>query len=170
LEPVGEQVEQAAAGTSKSAISRHFVKATETALAELLARGPDDLDLVASMLPARSPRQGARGIHPGAAASLREGLSETLTVLRSGVPPTVTRTLRSTDSIESMISIACPSPPAQRQALAGRNMALRWCAAGMTEASRQFRRVNGTCTSPSAAPSRSTSPPKQAARYVRMNQ
>jgi hypothetical protein len=50
LEPVGEQVERAAAGTSKSAISRHFVKATETALAELLARGLDDLDLVASML------------------------------------------------------------------------------------------------------------------------
>jgi hypothetical protein len=44
--------------------------------------------------------------HPGAAASLRESLSETLTVLRLGVPPTLARTLRSTDSIESVISIA----------------------------------------------------------------
>jgi putative transposase len=35
--------------------------------------------------------------HPGAAASLREGLAETLTVLRLGVPPTLARTLRSTD-------------------------------------------------------------------------
>jgi putative transposase len=35
--------------------------------------------------------------HPGAAASLREGLTETLTVLRLGVPPTLARTLRSTD-------------------------------------------------------------------------
>jgi hypothetical protein len=43
--------------------------------------------------------------HPGAAASLREGLDETLTVLRLGVPPTLARTLRSTNSIESMISI-----------------------------------------------------------------
>jgi transposase-like protein len=43
--------------------------------------------------------------HPGAAASLREGLAETLTVLRLGVPPTLARTLRSTNSIESMISI-----------------------------------------------------------------
>jgi hypothetical protein len=35
--------------------------------------------------------------HPGAAASLREGLAETLTVLRLGVSPTLARTLRSTD-------------------------------------------------------------------------
>ena len=37
--------------------------------------------------------------HPGAAASLREGMSETLTVLRLGIPPTLARTLRSTDEI-----------------------------------------------------------------------
>ena len=37
--------------------------------------------------------------HPGAAASLREGLAETLTVLRLGIPPTLARTLRSTNSI-----------------------------------------------------------------------
>jgi putative transposase len=43
--------------------------------------------------------------HPGAAGSLREGLAETLTVSRLGVPPTLTRTLRSTNAIESMISI-----------------------------------------------------------------
>ena len=36
LEPVGAQVEQAASGTSKSAVSRWFVAATEHALAELL--------------------------------------------------------------------------------------------------------------------------------------
>jgi transposase-like protein len=44
--------------------------------------------------------------HPRAAASLREGLNETLTVLRLGVPPTLARTVRSTNAIESMIS-AC---------------------------------------------------------------
>ncbi|GIH97747.1 hypothetical protein Psi01_83770 [Planobispora siamensis] len=37
--------------------------------------------------------------YPGAAASLREGLEETLTVLRLGVPPTLARTLRSTNPI-----------------------------------------------------------------------
>ena len=50
LEPVGEQVEQAATGTSKSAISRRFVRATETALGELLAKPLDQLDLVALMI------------------------------------------------------------------------------------------------------------------------
>jgi putative transposase len=44
--------------------------------------------------------------HPGAAASLREGLEETLTVLRLGLSPTLARTFRSTNAIESMISIA----------------------------------------------------------------
>src|SRR5258708_4017102 len=43
--------------------------------------------------------------HPGAAASLREGMAETLTILRLGVPPTLARTLRSTNPIESMIEI-----------------------------------------------------------------
>ena len=37
--------------------------------------------------------------HPGAAASLREGMAETLTVLRLGIPPTLARTLRSTNAI-----------------------------------------------------------------------
>ena len=39
--------------------------------------------------------------HPGAAASLREGMAETLTVLRLNVPPTLARTLRSTNAVES---------------------------------------------------------------------
>ena len=43
--------------------------------------------------------------HPGAAASLREGMAETLTVLRLGIPPTLARTFRSTNAVESMISI-----------------------------------------------------------------
>jgi transposase-like protein len=42
LEPVGQAVEQAAQGTSKSAISRRFVAATAERLAELLARRLDD--------------------------------------------------------------------------------------------------------------------------------
>jgi putative transposase len=38
--------------------------------------------------------------HPGAAASLQEGLVDTLTVGRLGVPPTLARTLRSTNAID----------------------------------------------------------------------
>jgi putative transposase len=80
--------------------------------------------------------------HPGAAASLREGLDETLTVLRLGVPPTLARTLRSTNTIESMISI-CREHAGNVKRWRDGQMALRWCAAGMVEAGKQFRRVNG---------------------------
>jgi putative transposase len=80
--------------------------------------------------------------HPGAAGSLREGLAETLTVLRLGVPPTLARTLRSTNAIESMISI-CREHAKNVKRWRDGQMALRWCAAGMLEAGKQFRRVNG---------------------------
>lgn len=80
--------------------------------------------------------------HPSAAASLREGMEETLTVLRLGVPPTLARTLRSTNAIESMISICRDSSRNVKHWRDGQ-MALRWCAAGMVEAGKQFRRVNG---------------------------
>lgn len=80
--------------------------------------------------------------HPGAAASLREGLEETLTVLRLGVPPTLARTLRSTNAIESMISV-CRDHCVNVKRWRNPQMALRWCAAGMVEAGKQFRRVNG---------------------------
>jgi hypothetical protein len=43
-------VKEAAAGTSKSAVSRRFVAATETALAELMSWRLDELDLVALMI------------------------------------------------------------------------------------------------------------------------
>ena len=80
--------------------------------------------------------------HPGAAGSLREGLTETLTVSRLGVPPTLARTLRSTNAIESMIEI-CRDHSSNVKRWRDGAMALRWCAAGMGEAAKQFRRVNG---------------------------
>lgn len=80
--------------------------------------------------------------HPGAAGSLREGLAETLTVSRLDVAPTLARTLRSTNAIESMIGI-CRDHSSNVKRWRDGAMALRWCAAGMGEASKQFRRVNG---------------------------
>jgi len=262
LEPAGQAVDEAAAATSKSAVSRRFVAATETALAELMARRLDDLDLVAFMVdgvhfgehtcvvalgigsdgtkhplaveegstenatlatglitglrdrgldvtkPILAVLDGAKALsravkdvfdqpliqrcqqhkiknvrdklpeklravaerrmrqayhaesalkaeglltelaaeldktHPGAAASLREGMAETLTILRLGVPPTLARTLRSTNPIESMIKI-CREHSKNVKRWRDGTMALRWCAAGMLEADHQFRRVNG---------------------------
>jgi putative transposase len=80
--------------------------------------------------------------HPGAAGSLREGLIETFTVSRLGVPPALARTLRSTNAIESMIEI-CRDHSTNVKRWRDGQMVLRWCAAGMVEAAKQFRRVNG---------------------------
>jgi transposase-like protein len=262
LEPVGTPTEQAATSTSRSAVSRRFVAATETALAELLGADLSHLDLVALMVdgvhfgehtcvvalgigidgtkhplalvegstenttlvtelivglrergldvtrPILAVLDGSKALrravldvfdrpvtarcqlhkirnvqdrlpekmrsviatrmrrayhadsalaaeaelnalaaeldrtHPSAAASLREGMAETLTVLRLGVPPTLARTLRSTNAIESMISI-CRDHARNVKRWHNGQMALRWCAAGMVEAGKQFRRVNG---------------------------
>jgi putative transposase len=262
LEPVGSRADQASSGTSKSAISRRFVAATERALAELLAQDLSGLDLVALLVdgvrvaehccvvalgitidgtkvplglaegatenatvvtdllanlrdrglevtrPLLVVIDGAKALrravtdvfdhpvvqrcqlhklrnvtdrlpdavastvakrmraayhhpdalvaqaelealareldrsHPGAAASLREGLAETLTIGRLGVPPTLARTLRSTNSVESMIAI-CRDHAANVKRWQDGQMVLRWVAAGMGEARQQFRRVNG---------------------------
>jgi putative transposase len=262
LEPAGQVVEQAAVSTSKSAVSRRFVAATETALGELMSRRLDDLDLVAFMAdgvhfgehtcvvalgididgvkhplaleegstenatlvtdlitglrdrgldvtkPILAVIDGSKALsraikdvfdkplihrcqqhkirnvrdklpeklrtvaekrmreayhagsaveaeglltalareldrtHPGAAASLREGMAETLTILRLGVPPALARTLHSTNPIESMIEISREHSRNVKRWRDGQ-MALRWCAAGMLEAGHQFRRVNG---------------------------
>jgi putative transposase len=63
-------------------------------------------------------------------------------VLHLGCHPPLARTLRSTNSIESMISISRTHARKVKHWQSG-NMALRWCAAGMAEAGKQFRRVNG---------------------------
>lgn len=60
--------------------------------------------------PRAEPARELDKTHPGAAASLLEGLAETLTVLRLDVPPTLARTLRSTNAIESMIGICRETP------------------------------------------------------------
>ncbi len=80
--------------------------------------------------------------HPGAAASVREGLAETLTVTRLGVPDKLAKTLRTTNPIESMLSV-CRQHSANVKRWRDGQMAMRWCAAGMLEAEGQFRRVKG---------------------------
>src|SRR5712672_1481950 len=92
--------------------------------------------------------------------ALREGLDETLTVLRLNVAPTLARTLRSTNCIESMISV-CREHAGNVKRWRDGQMALRWCAAGMVEAGKQFRRVNGHLRLPTlrAALERETAEP-----------
>jgi transposase-like protein len=80
--------------------------------------------------------------YPGAAGSLREGLAETLTVARLGITGSLKRTLTSTNPCESMIECVRRTSRNVKRWQSG-EMALRWTAAGMLEAERQFRRIIG---------------------------
>ena len=80
--------------------------------------------------------------HPGAAASLREGLEETVTLTRLGITGNLRTTLQSTNAIESMISILRRTSRNVKRWQSG-DMCLRWTAAGMLEAEQQFRRIIG---------------------------
>ena len=80
--------------------------------------------------------------HPGAAGSLQEGMAETLTLTRLGIKGKLKATLESTNPCESMIECVRRSARNVKRWQNG-DMALRWTAAGMLEAERQFRRVIG---------------------------
>ena len=80
--------------------------------------------------------------YPGAAGSLREGMDETLTLTRLGVSGSLRRTLESTNPSESMIEIIRRTQRNVKRWSSG-EMALRWTAAGMLEAERQFRKIIG---------------------------
>lgn len=81
-------------------------------------------------------------INPSSAASLREGLEETLTLHRLKVPEELRRSLRSTNLIESAISVVRTATQRVKQWRKG-DMRLRWSAAGLLAAEKRFRRVRG---------------------------
>jgi len=79
---------------------------------------------------------------PDAASSLREGLDDTLTLMRLGITGALAKTLASTNPCESMIEIVRHT---QRNVKRWRDgdMRKRWTAAGMLQAEQQFRRIIG---------------------------
>jgi transposase-like protein len=81
-------------------------------------------------------------LNPDAAASLREGMEETLTVIRLGMPELLRRTLATTNPIESAFSVA---QNVTRRVKCWRegDMRQRWCVAGLLRAESKFRRVKG---------------------------
>jgi putative transposase len=80
--------------------------------------------------------------HPGAAASLREGLEETLTVMRLDLPESLERVLSSTNLIENLFSRVREIARRVKRWQGG-TMILRWTAAGVLEAERNFRKIAG---------------------------
>lgn len=79
---------------------------------------------------------------PDAAASLREGMSETLTLMRLGITGPLAKTLASTNPCESMIEIVRHTHRNVKRWRDG-DMRKRWTAAGMLVAEQQFRRIIG---------------------------
>jgi len=77
-----------------------------------------------------------------AAASLREGLDETLTVLRLGLPEVLSRAFATTNAIENM-NATLRRVLRNVKRWRGEGMIQRWVALGIAEAQRGFRRVKG---------------------------
>lgn len=81
-------------------------------------------------------------LNPDAASSLREGLEETLTVVRLGISGTLRRTLATTNPIESALSVTRRVTARVTRWRDG-DMRRRWCVAGLLRAESKFRRVKG---------------------------
>jgi transposase-like protein len=79
---------------------------------------------------------------PDAAASLREGMDDTLTLMRLGIGGQLAKTLCSTNPCESMIEIVRHTQRNVKRWQDG-DMRKRWTAAGMLVAEQQFRRIIG---------------------------
>ena len=80
--------------------------------------------------------------HPGAAASLREGLDETLTAQTLGISGALYRTLRTTNPIENLNgSIAHFTRNVKRWK--DGQMTLRWIAGALSDAKGRFRKLRG---------------------------
>jgi transposase-like protein len=107
-----------------------------------LVRALNNPDAAAGLRDAKALATGLERKHPGAAASLREGIEELFTAARLGIIGSLATTVTTSNPIESMISIARAT---NRNVTRWRDgeMVLRWTAAGMINAERSFRRVKG---------------------------
>jgi transposase-like protein len=114
----------------RPSVRRALRQAWESSSAELARR---QLERLAASLDAE---------HPGAAASIREGLEETLTLLSLGIEGALYRTLRSTNPIENLNgSVADYTKNVKRWR--GGGMILRWVGAAVVEASQRFHKIRG---------------------------
>jgi transposase-like protein len=85
--------------------------------------------------------------YPSAAASVREGLEETLTVITLGLSERVRQSLATTNPIESLISRTRHLKRNVKRWRSGQ-MVLRWTAAAILEAVKGFRRLRGHADMP----------------------
>jgi putative transposase len=123
-------------------ISDHLPQAQRARVDAKLARAFNDPDPAIGLRAAHELARALQREHPGAAASLREGLEEMFTARRLGIDGRLADTLTSTNPVESMLSIArttCRNVKRWRDG----QMVCRWMAAGMLAAEGSFRRLKG---------------------------
>lgn len=82
------------------------------------------------------------GINPSAAASLREGLEETLTLHRLGVPAALRGSLRTTNPLESPFAYV-RQKTCRVKRWRGADQVQRWAAAVLLRAERTWKKVRG---------------------------
>ncbi len=83
-----------------------------------------------------------KGLNESAAASLSEGLEETLTIHRLGITGSLRKTLITTNPIESAFDIVTEHAHRVKR-WSGSSMVMRWVGSGLVRAENQFRRVRG---------------------------
>jgi putative transposase len=83
-----------------------------------------------------------RDEHPGAAASLEEGLDETIAVKRLGLPKKLERQLSTTNSIENLMGSVRELARRVKRWRGGR-MIVRWTVTAVADAATRFRRITG---------------------------
>lgn len=123
-------------------VEAHLPQKHHEALGRQLNAAYHETDHARALKALRTTAAWLKRIHPDAAASLEEGLEETLTVVRLGVPELLRKTLATTNPIESAFSVA-ESVTRRVKRWRDGDMRQRWCAAGLLDAERRFHRVKG---------------------------
>ena len=129
-------------------VTDHLPKTAREAVDARLRGAFADPDPDAGLRKAKALAAELDKTHPDAAGSLREGLEQMFTVRRLGIDGTLARTLVCTNMIESMISIARTTTRNVKRWRNEGDMRRRWCAAGLLEAEKKFRRVRGHAQMP----------------------
>jgi putative transposase len=123
-------------------VEAHLPEKQHDELRRRLNEAYHDTDYQRALNSLRGTVQWLRRLNPDAAASLEEGLEETLTVVRLGVPELLRKTLSTTNPIESAFSVADKVTQRVKHWRDG-DIRQRWCVAGLLDAERRFRRVKG---------------------------
>lgn len=126
----------------KRNVMSHLPQSEQANIGLAISRAYLEFDYDKALRQLKAIADNLEGRYPDAAASMREGLEETLTVHRLKVPGLLRKTLANTNAMESANSVAA-SVVRRISKWRDGEMVLRHMAAGFLEAERGFKRVQG---------------------------